>query len=68
MIDPKHDLPIVEQAKILDISRTSVYYRPRPVCERDLALMRAIGNESSVAFTYIRSAEVGLVAVRQLIR
>ena len=30
------------QAQLLDISRGSAYYRPRPVSERDLALMRRI--------------------------
>jgi len=42
MIDPEHDLPILKQAEVLDISRSSVYYRPRPVSESDLWLMRRI--------------------------
>jgi putative transposase len=42
MIDRKHDLPIAKQAEVLDISRSSVYYLPRPVAERDLVLMRRI--------------------------
>ena len=33
MIDREHDLPIAKQAKVLHISRGSVYYRPRPVPE-----------------------------------
>jgi putative transposase len=40
MIDREHDLPIVKQAEVLNISRGSVYYLPRPVPERDLILMR----------------------------
>ena len=42
MIDRRHDLPIASQAKVLSISRGSVYYLPRPVSAADLALMRRI--------------------------
>ena len=42
MIDRDHDLPVVRQARLLDISRSSVYYLPRPVSPGDLALMRRI--------------------------
>jgi putative transposase len=42
MIDPGHDLSISRQAKILEISRSSVYYTPRPVSAADLELMKAI--------------------------
>jgi putative transposase len=42
MIDPEHKLPISKQTKILQISRSSVYYQPRPVSEADLWLMRRI--------------------------
>ena len=40
MIDREHDLPVTRQAKVLNISRGSVYYLPRPVPPRDLILMR----------------------------
>jgi putative transposase len=42
MIDRKHDLPVVRQAKVLNISRGSVYYKPRPVSAADLVLMRRL--------------------------
>jgi putative transposase len=42
MIDREHELPVTKQAKVLNISRGSLYYLPRPVPERDLALMRRI--------------------------
>lgn len=42
MIDRAHDLPLKRQAKVLGISRGSVYYLPRAVLAADLALMRAI--------------------------
>ena len=42
MIDPGHKLPLVRQAKLLDLSRSSVYYLPQPTSESDLALMRIL--------------------------
>jgi putative transposase len=42
MIDREHDLPIVRQAELVRISRGSVYYRPRPVPDADLAIMRRL--------------------------
>ena len=42
MIDRSHDLPITRQAKVLNVSRGSVYYLPRPPSTADLALMRRI--------------------------
>lgn len=42
MIDPAHPLSIVQQARLLDISRASTYYKPQPMSEADLALMRII--------------------------
>ena len=42
MIDGTHPLPIARQARLLGLSRSSVYYRPAATAERDLALMAAI--------------------------
>ena len=42
MIDREHELSVTRQALVLDISRSSVYYLPRPVSPGDLALMRRI--------------------------
>jgi len=42
MIDREHDLSITKQAKILKISRGSVYYLPRPVSSTDLEIMRQL--------------------------
>ena len=42
MIHRQHDLPLSRQAKVLRISRGSVYYLPRAVPAADLALMRQI--------------------------
>ena len=42
MIDRDHKLSVSRQAKVLGISRGSVYYLPRPTSAADLALMRRI--------------------------
>jgi len=42
MIDRTHKLPVTRQAKVLCLSRSSVYYRPKPVSAADLTLMRQI--------------------------
>jgi putative transposase len=42
MIERGHELPVARQAKLLKLSRSSVYYRPRPVSPADLAVMRRI--------------------------
>jgi putative transposase len=42
MIDRTHGLPVTRQAQLLDLSRSSVYYRAVPVSASDLALMRRI--------------------------
>ena len=42
MIDRTHQVPVTRQAELLEISRASVYYLPRPMLDADLALMRRI--------------------------
>ncbi len=42
MINPEHKLSLTKQAQALGISRSSVYYLPRPVSDRDQALMKRI--------------------------
>jgi putative transposase len=42
MIDRDHELSITRQARLLNISRGTVYYLPRPVSPADLALMRRL--------------------------
>jgi putative transposase len=42
MIDRSHDLPLRRQAQLLQLSRSSLYYEPRPVPPADLAIMRRI--------------------------
>jgi putative transposase len=40
MIDRQHDVPLVRQAVLVGLSRGAIYYQPKPLPERDLALMR----------------------------
>ena len=42
MIDRTHGLPVARQAKVLNLSRGSVYYNPRPMSAATLAIMRRI--------------------------
>ena len=42
MIDPTHKLSIARQAKALGIARSTVYYKPAPISDSDLALMAAM--------------------------
>ena len=42
MIDTTHKLPVTRQVELLDLSRSNVYYLPRPVSDADLVLMRQI--------------------------
>jgi putative transposase len=62
MIDRDHDLPITRQAEVLRISRSSVYYLPRPVPEADLAIMRQL-DELHLEFPFAGSRMLrGLLA------
>jgi putative transposase len=78
MIDREHELSIVRQAKALGMSRGSVYYRPRPVSEADLALMRRM-DELHLNYPFAGSRmlqgllngeghKVGRVKVRNLMK
>jgi putative transposase len=42
MIDRCHDLSLARQAELLRLSRSTLYYEPRPVPVDDLAIMRRI--------------------------
>jgi putative transposase len=42
MIDRDHELPLTRQAEVLQLSRSTLYYQPRPVSAENLAIMRRI--------------------------
>jgi putative transposase len=42
MIDREHELPLARQAAVLGLSRSRLYYEPRPVPATELAIMRRI--------------------------
>ena len=42
MIERGAEVPVKRQAQLLQLSRSSVYYTPRPLSERDLRLMRRL--------------------------
>ncbi len=42
MIDRRHELPLARQAALLRLSRSNLYYEPRPVPAAELAIMRRI--------------------------
>ncbi len=42
MIDREHPVPLTQQCRLLNLSRSSIYYLPVPLSEKDRALMRLI--------------------------
>ena len=42
MIDRNHDLPLVRQAELLRLSRSTLYYEPQAAPAAELAIMRRI--------------------------
>lgn len=42
MINRHHPLPLAQQSRLLRLSRSSLYYKPHPISDRDLRLMRKI--------------------------
>jgi putative transposase len=78
MIDPEHALSISLQVEELEISRSTVYYQPRPVSDADLFLMRRIdelhlnypfaGSRMLRDMLSLQGLEVGRRHVRSLMR
>ncbi len=78
MIDRSHKLSVSRQARILGISRGSVYYLPQPASVADLALMRRIdelhldypfaGSRMLQGLLNAEDHDVGRLHVRTLMR
>jgi len=45
MIDRSHELPLARRAALLRLSRSQLYYKPRPVPAAELAIMRRIDGK-----------------------
>jgi putative transposase len=57
MIDREHTLSISKQADLLGMSRSSVYYLPRPTSQADLVLMRVI-DELHLEFPFMGARQL----------
>lgn len=57
MVDRASPLPITRQCEMLDLSRSSVYYRLKPIPEEDLALMRRI-DETHLKLPFFGSRKI----------
>jgi putative transposase len=78
MIDREHPLPITKQCKLLQLSRSGLYYVPEPLSDADRELMRLIDEihleEPYLGSRGIKSAlrrkghTVGRIHVRTLMR
>ena len=78
MIDKEHELPITKQCKILELSRSSIYYVPAPVSDKDKELMRLIdeihleepylGSRGIKSVLRMRGQNIGRIHVRTLMR
>jgi len=64
MIDRGVRLAVKRQAELLDLSRSSVYYTPRPLSERDLRLMRRI-DELHLQLPYYGSRKLAKALRRE---
>ena len=78
MIDKEHPLPITKQCKILNLSRSGIYYMSNPISDNDKELMRLI-DEIHLEEPYLGSRgiknilkrkgyKVGRIHVRTLMR
>jgi putative transposase len=78
MINREHELPITRQCHILNLCRSSVYYEPVPVSDKDRELMRLIdeihleepylGSRGMRSALKVRGVKTGRIHVRTLMR
>jgi putative transposase len=57
MIIPEHSLPVTRQCRLLELSRSGVYYQKKPLKDRDLVLMR-IMDEIHLAWPFYGSRRI----------
>lgn len=78
MINKEHPLPITRQCKLLNLSRSGIYYKPVPTKDKDIELMRVIdeihleepylGSRGMKNILKRRGYGVGRIHVRTLMR
>jgi len=67
LVDPKHELSIQEQLKMFNISKSSYYYTPEPMKEKDIKILNAIdeiatdNSEYGYRFIHRQLLEDGLL-------
>ena len=54
MIDSEQSLPVTQQCRLLAVARSTAYYRPAPVSDEDLVLMRCI-DEAYLQWPFLGS-------------
>ena len=64
MIDRSHKLSVSRQAKLLNISRGSVYYRTKPTSDSDLAIMNAM-DKLHLDFPFMGSRQLRRELLKQ---
>ena len=57
MIEKGAELPVKRQCEILQLSRSSVYYRPVPISPKELGLLRLI-DEIHLAHPFYGSRKI----------
>jgi putative transposase len=78
MISREHPLPLTRQCRLLNLSRSGIYYTPVPVSDKDRALMRlmdeihleypSLGSRGSRDELWNKGYKVGRSHVRTLMR
>ena len=67
MIDKAHDLPVVRQVQLLDLARSTAYYRPQPISESDLQLMREIDLSSRLLLKVAKPTKLNTAALGNIV-
>lgn len=57
MIDREHKLSLTQQSRILELSRSSLYYKAVPISDQDMELMRLI-DELHLKYPYMGSRSI----------
>jgi putative transposase len=57
MIRPEHPLPLTRQCRLLELARSTLYYRKKPLKPRDLEMMRYI-DEIHLAWPFYGSRRI----------